>query len=64
MMKILYRVLFIFVLILLLPQKINAQEKNITLHFFRLNGCPHCAKEEIFLKRLEEKYPNLVIKDY
>lgn len=35
-----------------------------TLHFFWASGCPHCAKEKVFLNTLKAKYPQLVIKDY
>ena len=35
-----------------------------TLHFFWASGCPHCAKEKVFLNTLRDKYPQLTIKDY
>jgi len=35
-----------------------------TLHFFWASGCPHCAKEKVFLNTLREKYPQLTIRDY
>ena len=62
-----YFALIFFLLITLFlipPFKTRAEENKITLHFFWMIGCPHCAKEEIFLKSLSEKYPNLEIKDY
>lgn len=34
------------------------------VEFFYSPTCPHCAKEKIFLKGLEEKYPALVINQY
>jgi len=37
---------------------------NPTLHFFWASGCPHCAKEKMFLNALREKYPQLTVKDY
>ncbi|HSV94583.1 MAG TPA: hypothetical protein VLH94_01195 [Spirochaetia bacterium] len=37
---------------------------DVNLYFFWGAGCPHCAKEKIFLDTLEEKYPELTIKDY
>ncbi len=37
---------------------------NVTLYFFWGKGCPHCAQEEIFLKQLEKKYPQLEVKSY
>ncbi|MBU4216266.1 thioredoxin family protein [Candidatus Parcubacteria bacterium] len=45
----------------------NAQaveNKKIDLYFFYGQGCPHCAKEEIFLAKLEETKSNLVIHRY
>jgi thiol-disulfide isomerase/thioredoxin len=38
-----------------------AVEKPINLYFFWSHGCPHCEREKIFLKKLEEKYPRLKI---
>lgn len=32
---------------------------KVDLYFFWGDGCPHCAKEEIFLKSIESKYPDL-----
>jgi len=31
-------------------------EDKVNIYLFYGNGCPHCAKEEAFLDRLEEKY--------
>lgn len=43
----------------------NAESSDeINLYFFYGDGCPHCAKEEPFLKSLEEKYPMLSIHSY
>lgn len=41
----------------------EATEKVI-LYFFWGDGCPHCAKEEIFLDTLRKKYPQLEVKSY
>jgi len=38
--------------------------KPVILYFFWGNGCPHCAKEEVFLEKLEDEFPNLEIKDF
>ena len=41
----------------------NAQEPApVYLTFFYGDGCPHCAKEEIFLDKLEKEFPNLVVR--
>ena len=34
------------------------------MHFFWASGCPHCAKEKVFLDTIKDKYPELTIKDY
>lgn len=31
-------------------------EEKINLYFFRMDGCPHCAEEEIWLKDIKENY--------
>jgi len=41
-----------------------AQEDQVTVHFFWGQGCPHCAKEKEFLKKIQKEYPEMVIKDY
>jgi thiol-disulfide isomerase/thioredoxin len=41
----------------------EATEKVILL-FFWGDGCPHCAKEEIFLDTLSKKYPQLEVRSY
>lgn len=40
-----------------------AQEK-VGLTYFWGDGCPHCAKEKVFLEKMEAKYPELEIKRY
>ncbi len=42
----------------------NVSAKEATLYFFYGEGCPHCAKEEIFLKTMEEKYEELKVERY
>lgn len=37
---------------------------QITIYFFYGKGCPHCVKEEIFLEKLQKKYPQLDVKSY
>ena len=47
----------------LAADKILAADKA-TVYFFWGDGCPHCAKEEVFLKELKGKYPQIEIRDY
>jgi len=41
-----------------------AQAAGETIYFFYGQGCPHCAKEEIFLQDLEKQYPDIEIKSF
>ncbi|RLC38269.1 hypothetical protein DRH27_02695, partial [Candidatus Falkowbacteria bacterium] len=52
---------FLF-LLFFLPQAQAAD--SINLYFFYGDGCPHCAKEEEFLARLENNYQNLNIYNF
>jgi len=38
--------------------------KTVPVYFFWGIGCPHCTKEEVFLEKLKEKYPQLNVKSY
>lgn len=40
------------------------KQDAVEVIYFWGNGCPHCAKEKIFLDKLEKKYPELGIKRY
>ncbi len=37
----------------------GSNSPKVDLYLFWGDGCPHCAKEEIFLKSIESKYPDL-----
>lgn len=63
MRKILAVSLIIFFGLGLAYNFIFAQEK-LELIYFWGDGCPHCAKEKVFLDKLEKKYPELEIKRY
>ncbi len=39
-------------------------DNQVNVYFFWGEGCPHCAKEKPFLEKMEEKYPEVEIKDY
>jgi glutaredoxin len=54
----------IFVSIALLILISNASASNVTLYLFWGEGCPHCAAEKYWLKKLERKYETLEIKDF
>jgi len=40
-----------------------AQEK-IEINFFSSQTCPHCAEERVFLEDLEQRYPEVSVKEY
>ncbi len=56
-------ILIIFMLYLVLIQTVAAQD-NIVIDFFYGDGCPHCAKEEPFLRELEDTYDNVQVNYY
>jgi len=44
-----------------ISQKIfAANDQPLNIYFFWGNGCPHCAKEEVFLQNLEQKYKDSI----
>ena len=60
----------LFFLILILPLLIGGfvfaqpPEEKTDIIFFWSQGCPYCAAEKTFLAELEEKYPQIEIKQY
>lgn len=57
--------IFLILAVFILPFLACAQEANkINLYFFYGDGCPHCAKEEIFLAKLEKDNVNIKIYRY
>lgn len=63
MKKIIIILILIFSLLSFVAPSANAADE-IKLYFFYGDGCPHCAKEEIFLNHLSVKYPRLKINRY
>jgi hypothetical protein len=62
-------VLFFFVVLGVQAQDNTLHNKTIDsetidLHFFWGVGCPHCAKEELFLEKMEARYPELTVNKY
>lgn len=62
MMKRVIQFLLTIIFVVCFTQPVAATD--VTLHFFWSNGCPHCAKEKIYLNTLKEKYPQLTVKEY
>ena len=61
-MKKIVRLFFAFILCCLFITNVNAKEK-VNLYFFRGEGCPHCAEEERYLKKIKDN-PNVNVIEY
>ena len=55
--------ILILCLFLLSLSSVYAQNQVVVYQFYG-RGCPHCAQEDIFLKELEEKYPELEVRSF
>lgn len=58
------KILFSFIFCLLIFPKFVFAEQQINLYFFYGDGCPHCAKEEVFLEKLKRENKNIVVHSY
>ena len=58
-----FKIILPIFLFFIFIQPALAQDK-INLYFFYGNGCPHCAKEEIFLQKLEKGNDNISVFRY
>ena len=58
------RTLLLFLLIASSFLLAAAAPKGPVIHFFYGQGCPHCKKEEVFLRECERKYGNLDVRRY
>jgi len=54
------KIMLLFLLLILASAFVSASD----LVFFSSTGCPFCAKEEIFLESVQEKYPSLNISSF
>ena len=53
-MKKIVKILFLFLFFFIFTIPVQAKETHkIKMYFFHGDGCPHCAEEEIFLKKYE-----------
>lgn len=62
MLKKIIKLLLVFCLFLFSARPALAAE--VVLDFFYGQGCPHCAKEKVFLEKLSQKYPSLTVNKY
>jgi len=58
-----FLLLIIAVAFLFMPRGVGA-EQNVNVYFFYGDGCPHCAKEETFLDKLEKENQNIKVSRY
>jgi thiol-disulfide isomerase/thioredoxin len=64
-MKKTFLILFLIVFSgLLIKTDFSLAQQKVEINFFYSAICPHCAKEEEFLKELKSKYPEVEIKEY
>jgi thiol-disulfide isomerase/thioredoxin len=57
--------IFVFAFLLAPFASVFAQgQKDVNVYFFWGDGCPHCAKEEIFLNELKGRYSNISVHDF
>ncbi len=56
--------IFAFVFIFLFQPNFANASNEVGVYFFWGDGCPHCAKEEIFLNGLEKSYPDVSVYDF
>lgn len=63
MFKKLFFLVLLFFILICGAGKVAAAD-NVTVYFFWGEGCPHCAKEEVFLKDLQSRYPQVAVRDF
>jgi len=54
----------IFSLFILFNASPVFSQEEAVLYFFYGDGCPNCAKEEVFLEKIQAKYPQIKIESY
>ncbi|MFP4568144.1 MAG: hypothetical protein ACLFN8_04315 [Candidatus Woesearchaeota archaeon] len=45
-------------------EPINTQDDQIIMHFFWDASCPHCTAQKTYNEQLQNKFPELIIKNY
>ncbi len=58
------KIIFLVLLVFFLTPILAGASSIPSIYFFRGEGCPHCAKEEIFLEKLKKEYPGLQVHDF
>lgn len=62
--KIISVLLLLFFLFQAPPVLGQENKQELTIYFFWSQGCPHCASAKTFLSEMEQKYPQITVKDY
>lgn len=52
------------IFLLFLNCGLAAAAEPVNIYFFWGDGCPHCAKEKVFLEYLKSKYPQIEVHSY
>jgi len=47
-----------------LGAKLTNAEEKLEVNFFWGQGCPHCEKADVFLEKMQEKYPGIIVNSY
>ena len=63
-MKKKFSLLIILLMIILVPFKVQAEEKQVNVYVFWGDGCPHCAAEDKWLKEYEKDNDNIKVYKY
>lgn len=53
--------LFVFLVYLIIPSFVFAQNDNVEISVFYSPTCPHCNAERAFFDKLEPQYPELIV---
>lgn len=56
--------LFVAGLVFLFSSTRKAAAEDVVIYFFWGAGCPHCEEEKPFLEELENKYPEVTVRDF
>lgn len=59
-----FRFLLVGLILVFFVKPVFAQEKQVNIYFFWGEGCPHCASEKPFLRKLEKKYSQVKVYEF
>lgn len=56
--------LLLLILLLAAPLRLTQAQSTVVISIFWGEGCPYCRAEMAFLTELEEKYPQIIVREY